>query len=61
LTAAGVAVASGENLRAQQKISLQEAKYLDTPREIYMCSICTLFRAARGLQKVVEGPFRPDG
>jgi hypothetical protein len=67
-TAVGLALGTGAPARAQQprpapppqKLSRQEVEYQDTPKNLQMCSICTLFVAPRSC-KLVEGEVSPDG
>jgi hypothetical protein len=47
-------------VRAQQKMSKQEAEYQDSPKDIRMCATCTLFERPSSC-KVVEGDVSPNG
>ncbi len=45
---------------AQQKLSRQEAGYQDAPKDIRMCSTCSLFLPPKAC-KVIEGEVSPSG
>ena len=50
----------GSRARGQPKLSKAEAQYQDHPRDIQMCSACTLFVRPNAC-KVVDGDISPDG
>jgi hypothetical protein len=45
---------------AREKMTKQEAQYQESPKDIRMCSTCSLFEPPRSC-KVVEGDVSPDG
>ena len=45
---------------AQEKMSLKEAEYQDSPKDIRMCGTCTLFVPPKAC-KVVEGEVSLKG
>jgi hypothetical protein len=46
--------------RASDKMTLKQAEYQDTPKDIYSCAVCTLFEPPKYC-KVVEGEVSKDG
>jgi len=58
--AAVVALSASARAAAQQKMTKREAAYQDQPKDIQMCSTCTLFVRPNAC-KVVEGDISPDG
>jgi hypothetical protein len=54
------ALYSAPYARAEKKISHEEAKYQDTPKDIRMCATCSLFLPPDAC-KVVEGKVSPSG
>jgi hypothetical protein len=62
LTGAVVGVTTGTafGAAAQEKISLKEAEYQDSPKDIRMCATCTLFMPPKSC-KAVEGEISPNG
>ena len=62
LTGAAVGLTTGTALEAaaQEKLSLTEAEYQDTPKGIRMCATCTLFVPPKSC-KAVEGDISPNG
>jgi ferric-dicitrate binding protein FerR (iron transport regulator) len=45
---------------AREKMTKQEAEYQESPKDIRMCSTCSLFEPPKSC-KVVEGDVSPDG
>jgi hypothetical protein len=45
---------------ALEKMTRQQARYQDTPKDIMMCATCTLFEPPTSC-KVVEGDVSPSG
>jgi hypothetical protein len=62
LTGAAVGLTTGTAFRAaaQEKMSLKEAEYQDSPKDIRMCATCALFVPPKSC-KVVEGDVSPNG
>jgi hypothetical protein len=61
LTGAAVGLTLGAaKATAQEKMSLKEAEYQDSPKDIRMCATCTLFLPPKAC-KVVEGDVSPKG
>jgi High potential iron-sulfur protein len=63
----GAATASGAALfgfggpaEAQQKVSKEQAKYQDAPKDNHKCSECAYFEKPNAC-KIVEGDINPDG
>jgi hypothetical protein len=56
----GVATGIDFSARAAEKMSKQEAKYQDNPKDVRMCATCTLFVPPHSC-KVVEGDISPYG
>jgi hypothetical protein len=47
-------------VKAQEKMTRQQAQYQDTPNGIYSCAVCSLFEAPKSC-KVVDGDVDKDG
>ncbi len=45
---------------ASEKMTLRQAEYQDSPKDIYSCAVCTLFEPPTSC-KVVEGEISRDG
>jgi len=60
MLAAAVALCAAARAPAQKKMTKREAEYQDHPKDIQMCSTCTLFVRPNAC-KVVEGAISPDG
>ena len=58
--AAAAALMVGGQAHAQKKLTKSEAQYQDHPKDIQMCSTCTLFVTPKAC-KAVEGDISPDG
>jgi High potential iron-sulfur protein len=46
--------------KAQQKVSKEQAKYQDSPKDGHKCSECAYFEKPNAC-KIVEGDINPDG
>ncbi len=46
--------------QASDKMTLQQAQYQNTPKDIYSCELCSLFEPPKSC-KVVEGEVSKDG
>jgi hypothetical protein len=51
---------TSEAARAQPKVSKEQAKYQDTPKDDQKCSGCTYFVNPNSC-KLVDGEIKPDG
>jgi hypothetical protein len=60
LAAAVAFLCAGARVRAQHTMTKREAEYQDHPKDIQMCSTCTLFVRPNAC-KVVAGDISPDG
>lgn len=58
--AAPACAALGRAASAQRKLSKPEAQYQAHPKDIQMCSACSLFVLPNAC-KVVDGDINPDG
>jgi High potential iron-sulfur protein len=50
----------GDPAQAQQKVSKEQAKYQDSPKDGHKCSECAYFEKPSAC-KIVEGDINPDG
>jgi hypothetical protein len=60
LGVAGAALATRTRAQVREKLTLAEAEYQDTPKDIRMCATCSLFLPPKHC-KVVEGEVKAEG
>jgi hypothetical protein len=58
--AAGLTCAMTLAANARQKMSQQEARYQDRPKDVHMCATCAFFEPPNSCD-VVEGEVNPVG
>jgi hypothetical protein len=58
--AAGLTCVVTSEANARQKMSQQEAKYQDSPKNIHMCATCAFFEPPNSCD-VVDGEVNPAG